>query len=143
MLNAKEVEEYFISIVDTDNGDSLSNLKIQKLLYYAQGFALAIFHGQLFPEKIMAWALGPVVVEVYEEYKGFGNNPVPMPRDFELGKYDKDTRELLDEVFEVYGQFSASALVDMTHNEPPWKATKPNREISIRHMQEYFSKKVN
>ncbi len=91
----------------------------------------------------MRWALGPVVEEVYYEYKKYGNGPVPPPVDFNRDKYDEETRGLLDEVFDVYGQFSASALVEMTHNEPPWKTAKDNKEISIKLMQEYFSKQVN
>ena len=142
VLNAKNVAEYFLSIVDVDNGDSLSNLKIQKLLYYSQGFSLAIFRGVIFPEKIVAWNLGPVVVEIYEEYSKYGNGPVPLPEDFDLTIYPDAEKELLDEVFSVYGQFSAGALVEMTHDEPPWRNTKPNNEISLKHMQDFFSKQL-
>jgi uncharacterized phage-associated protein len=51
---ARNVAEYFISIVDLDSQDFLTNLKIQKLLYYAQGFSLALRHAPLFEEKIIA-----------------------------------------------------------------------------------------
>ena len=143
MLTAKEVAEYFISIVDLESQDFLTNLKIQKLLYYAQGFALGIWSAQIFPEKIIAWQLGPVVIEVYSAYEKYGAGPVTLSADFDLCKYNDETKDLLNEVFEVYGQFSASRLVDMTHSEPPWKMTKINHEISIKHLQDYFSKQVN
>lgn len=139
MITAKDVSGYFISLVDSDNGDFLTNLKIQKLLYYAQGFSLALIRAPLFDEPIIAWNLGPVVVEVYEEYKQFGSDGVPLPDNFDVDKFDDDTKELLDEVYEVYGQFSPSALVEMTHSEPPWRYTKVNNEISHRAMQDYFT----
>jgi uncharacterized phage-associated protein len=142
MLKALDVAEYFVSIVDLESQDFLTNLKVQKLLYYSQGFSLAIFRGVLFPEKIYAWQLGPVVKEVYKNYERFGASPVELSADFNLAKYDSETKDLLNEVFDVYGQFSASRLVEMTHNEPPWKNTRINNEISIKHLQDYFSKQV-
>lgn len=139
MNTAKEVAAYFISLVDEENGDFLTNLKIQKLLYYAQGFSLALFRAPLFDEPIVAWNLGPVVVEVYDEFKQYGADRVPLPEDFDIEKYDEDTKELLNEVYEVYGQFSPSALVEMTHNEPPWRRTKIKNEIPLKAMQDYFA----
>lgn len=143
MYTAKDVAEYFISLVDEENGDFLTNLKIQKLLYYAQGFSLALNRVPLFQEPIVAWNLGPVVEELYEDYKQYGASPVPLPEDFDIEKFDGDTKELLNEVFEVYGQFSPTALVEMTHNETPWKKTPLKSEISHRKLQNYFSTQVN
>jgi uncharacterized phage-associated protein len=82
------------------------------------------------------------VVEVYNEYEKHGASAIPLAKDFNPKKYDSDTKELLDEVFQVYGQFSASRLVDMTHSEPPWKSTKLKNEISLKHLQDYFSKQI-
>jgi uncharacterized phage-associated protein len=142
-MKAKEVAEYFISLVDEDSGDSLSNLKIQKLLYYAQGFSLAILRCPLFDEKILAWNFGPVVEAVYEDYKQFGSAAVPLSSDFNPDRFDPNVSELLNEVYGVYGQFSAAALVEMTHSEPPWKKTKRNNEVPLTAMQDYFSTQVN
>lgn len=139
MLAAIDVAEYFVSI---ESQDFLTNLKIQKLLYYAQGVALARWSGQLFPEKIVAWQLGPVVIEVYKEYEKYGGSPIPLASNFDLSKYDTETQNLLNKVFEKYGRFSAARLVDMTHSEAPWKMTKINREISIKHLQDFFSKQI-
>ena len=58
MLSAHEIAKYFVSLVDEEAGDSISNLKLQKLLYYAQGFSLAFFDRPLFSESIKAWASG-------------------------------------------------------------------------------------
>jgi len=142
MLTATDVAEYFLTIVDRENGDTLTNLKIQKLLYYSQGFALAIHRMPLFEQKIIAWNLGPVVLEVYEQYKEFGVDAIPAPKSFNIEKYSPDTIELLNEVFEVYGQFSATALVNMTHEEAPWKTTKTHAEIEHKKLQNFFSTRL-
>ena len=104
---------------------------------------LAKWSAQLFPERIVAWQLGPVVIEVYKEYEKYGGSPIPLAANFDLDLYEKDTKRLLNEVFEEYGRFSAARLVDMTHNETPWKMTKINREISIKHLQDFFSKQIS
>ena len=143
LLSAKDVAEYFLTIIDRDDaGESLTNLKIQKLLYYAQGFSLAIHRRPLFSEKIVRWNLGPVVIEVYEYYKQFGADSIPKPENFDVTKFNSDEIYLINEVFEVYGQFSAAALVNMTHDEPPWRSTKDREEIEHKKLQNFFDTRL-
>jgi uncharacterized phage-associated protein len=77
------------------------------------------------------------VPEIYRALKNFGSNPVRMdPPD--LSRFDGEDLELLDEVYSVYGQFSAIALRNMTHSEPPWKRTPQGQVISHELMREFF-----
>jgi uncharacterized phage-associated protein len=126
MLSCHDVARYFLSLADEDAGDLISNLKLQKLVYYAQGFYLALYDQPLFEERIEAWTHGPVIPELYHAYKECGANAIPRPTDIDFSIYDEQTRELLDEVYQVYGQFSAWKLRNMTHNEPPWKNASVN-----------------
>jgi uncharacterized phage-associated protein len=142
MPTAHEVAKYFVSLVDEAAGDSISNLKLQKLLYYAQGVNLALNDAPLFPETIEAWTHGPVVPYVYHQYKQHGGAPIPVER-VNLEEYPKDLRDLLDEVNEVFGQFSASKLRAMTHSEPPWKDAPQGGVISLEAMKDYFKTVVN
>ena len=61
--NAAEIADYFLSLQDEEAGDGISNLKLQKLLYYGQGCFIALCgpENPLFHEKIYAWDLGPVI----------------------------------------------------------------------------------
>ena len=129
--------EYLISLVDEEAGDSISNLKLQKLLYYAQGFHLAMFDKPLFHEAIKKWVHGPVVPQVYHIYKEYGSGPIPVTA-VPLEDYEESVREFLDEVFTVYGQFSATKLRNMTHGEPPWLQTADNEVISHDLMKQFF-----
>jgi uncharacterized phage-associated protein len=141
MLTAQDIAEYFLSRVDPDSGDLISNLKIQKLVYYAQGYHLALNGTPLFREEIEAWEHGPVVPVLYRRYKQHGAGPIPIPESIDIEKYSEDVRELLEELYQVYSQFSAWKLRDMTHAEPPWVdaySRCPSSVISHSAMQEYF-----
>jgi len=139
MLSCHDVAKYFLSLTDEDAGDLISNLKLQKLVYYAQGFHLALYGEPLFKERIEAWTHGPVAPELYHTYKDLGANAIPRPTDMDFSIYDERTRELLDEVHQVHGQFSAWKLRNMTHDEPPWKIAISNGGvITPSSMQEFF-----
>ena len=138
MLSCFDVANYFLALADEDAGDLMSNLKLQKLVYYAQGFHLAVFDAPLFPEPIEAWTHGPVVPELYHAYKNYGSGAIPPPVvDFSI--YSDDLRNLLDEVYRNYAQFSAWRLRNMTHNEPPWvDNVSRSDEITYEELQDYF-----
>ena len=138
MYNALNIAKYFIKLASPEEEDFITNLKLQKLLYYAQGFHLALYAKPLFNEQIKAWQHGPVVTEIYSNYKKYRTNILPQPDDFEMEQYDLETRELLDEIYEVYGQYTAPTLMRFTHKEPPWTGTVINEEITHPLMKKYF-----
>jgi uncharacterized phage-associated protein len=142
MVSCYDVAQYFLAKADEDAGDLISNLKLQKLLYYAQGCALVLWGRPLFPEPMEAWVHGPVVPALYHEYKGYGAGPIPPPTTLDFSKYDPDTRDLLDEVYMVYGQFSAWKLRNMTHQEAPWRQTPEGKDISHAALRDYFATQV-
>jgi len=138
MLNCFDVADYFLSLTSLEAGDLISNMKIQKLVYYAQGFNLAIFSKPMFQEKIEAWTYGPVCPDLYHKYKKYDSNAIPVSNNVDFSKYNADTRDLLDEVYEIYGQYSAWKLMNLTHEEPPWRDTKPGETITHDAMETYF-----
>jgi len=123
-----------------DDND-VSNLKLQKLLYYSQGFCLAMYGKPLFSDPIKAWDHGPVVPSVYEEYKGFGGNVIDPPAAPPVG-LNQDQTELIEEVFEIYGQYSPWRLRDMTHDETPWKTTARYAEIPHHVLKSFFATRI-
>lgn len=159
MLTAEQVADYFLRLVDEDAGDSISNLKLQKLVYYAQAWHLAITNRPLFSEDIQAWAHGPVIPCLYNKYRDFGWQPIrgqvwepqAIPRpDSEGTAMDEDTAGILDEVWEAYGQFTAKHLEKLTHSEDPWVAARlgyrpgdPCQEVISRDvMRDYYAEKL-
>jgi uncharacterized phage-associated protein len=137
-LSCHDIARYFLAQIDEEAGDLISNMKLQKLVYYAQGVHLALHDRPLFPEPLEAWTYGPVVPELFYAYKQYGSGAIPPPCDMDFSIYDSQTRELLDDVYAVFGQFSAWMLSNMTHKEPPWKDTPIGHEISSEVLRDYF-----
>lgn len=144
MHTASQIAKWFLAhnrIAAADVGaEFISNLKLQKLLYYAQGCFLAVTGLPLFEDDIVAWVHGPVVESVYHEYKANGSNGIPFDEDFDYTVFAQDETSLLEEVYDVFGQYSAWKLRNMTHEETPWKATQLGHVISRDLIKEYFEK---
>ncbi len=136
MKSAKTIAKAFLCLSNPDVGDVVTNLKLQKLLYYAQGFNLAIYGKPLFKEEVLAWEHGPVVREVYNEYRDNASTPIKVMTC--PSTLTKQERELIENIWNVYGQFSAWKLRDMTHNETPWQNTGRNNVINHSVMKSYF-----
>lgn len=141
MQTADNVARWFLSRNNLKflAGDTefISNLKLQKLLYYAQGMNLALYGKILFEDPILAWEHGPVVETVYQTYKRNGSNGIT---DFEppIENFTAEEEDTLQFTQNAFGQFSAWKLRDMTHNETPWKETPRNSEISTEKIKSYF-----
>ena len=148
MLKALDVAKYLLSLVNQDNGDTISNLKLQKLLYYVQGYYLAYFNKPLFNEDIEGWTLGPVVPVVYEEYKQYGRGCLPLDDfNFDISNLSQEELNVIQNVFSIYNDYSASTLVDMTHKELPWINSLENNlavknKISQVDIMSYFKTQI-
>jgi uncharacterized phage-associated protein len=132
-----------------ERGDNISNLKLQKLVYYAQGWFLGLHTEPLFKEEIQAWVRGPVQPRLYQRFKKFSYHPIdedPDCPDFA----DKRVKPLIDYILDLYGDYSPTELEKMTHQEPPWitarRGLKPNDEseetITHKSMREFFEKRA-
>ena len=138
MITANQVAEYILSVSCPSEGDIISHLKLQKLLYYSQGFYLAMHDTPLFAQAIHHWDHGPVVPDAYQHYKQYGQSALPIPVGFDDSVISQMEKEVIDEVLIVYGQFSALKLNQMTHGESPWAETGDNDEISHDQLKTYF-----
>lgn len=142
---ANTIAKFFINKASTEtigeNGEKegITNLKLQKILYFAQAsFLVSKMNKSIFSDRIEAWTFGPVVPSVYHEYKIYGNKPIVKTYDLDI---DTEDEELLNNVWEVFGQYSAGHLVDMSHAHKPWKeanATGENTVITERSIQKYY-----
>lgn len=144
MLNCHQVADYFLAKQDTEAGDTISNLKLQKLVYYAQGYHLAIFDKPLFNEQIEAWMHGPVVPELYQKFKAYGQGAIASVESIDLVHFNEETISFLDEIYSIFNQYSAWTLRNMTHEESPWKEHEADAGIiSLVSMRTYFKTQLN
>jgi uncharacterized phage-associated protein len=143
---ANLVAERIISL-SHEKHNPVSNLKLQKLLYYAQAWNLALNEHPLFEEEIQAWVHGPVVPEVFRRYRDCKWSPIPDSKDSSSYQF----RTHLEEVWKVYGGFTAFDLERLTHSEDPWKIARTglapdassNNTISKSSMRDYYSARLN
>ena len=128
---------------EPNGGERLTNLKLQKLLYYQQGFHLAFFGTPLFAEDVEAWMYGPVVPAVYDEYSAYGSSALPEVK--EPVSLSDDEEELFNEVYDAYREFSAIGLMNRTHSERPWLDAVPHDRgtvITQESMMAYFKTQI-
>lgn len=131
--------------------EPLTQMKMMKLLYYAQGITLAAFDKELFKDEIVAWRYGPAVDSVHQQFLG-QREIVPSDlnegldekiiNDYETVNKDSEVNMVLNTVMDVYGDKSAIELMKMTHNEAPWKNTEQSGIISKDVIKEYFKENI-
>ncbi|KXG78866.1 MAG: hypothetical protein PWP45_610 [Tepidanaerobacteraceae bacterium] len=121
-----DVAKYFLSKADVKEGSILTPLKLQKLIYYAQGWHLAFFGKPLFVTPLEAWVHGPVSPEIWYKYQ---NYDYLAKEDFDPSKvFDIEQIQLLNEIYNIYGMFDAWVLRDMTHKDKPWREARRGYE---------------
>ncbi len=142
--NVKDIANKILAEASgSDNSGLICNMKLQKILYYMQGFFLAYFDKELFSDEIEAWMYGPVFTTIYEEYKKFENKGI-LYEGSVIEFLKKEERHLFREVYETYNRYSAVGLMYLTHSEDPWKFTekKENKVISKNLIKKFFKKKI-
>lgn len=141
MYNVLDIAKYIIFYCRR-RGYLITNLKLQKLLYFIQAEFLVSIGAPCFNEEIEAWDFGPVVPEVYHEYKSFGNSNIILPEDDELPFIRETDRNRIKGMVDEGAQYSASDLVRITHNQAPWKNAYKryyNNVITKDAIQDYFT----
>ena len=118
----------------------ISNLRLQKILYFIQAYFLKIKGEPCFKEPIEAWDFGPVVPKAYHRYKYFGAGGIP---DYEKPFYEFDTpkdKKIIDGVVDLLSKYTTTQLVSITHRQAPWRNNyepDANNEISIRDLKRF------
>ena len=145
-FSAMEIANFYVQLVTSISGDSIDNLKLNEILYYAQGWCLVLLGRPLFDDKIEAREYGPVIPEVYQVYKVCGRRPIEEPKSrFDEPSLSTEELNLLMDVYTNYGQYTGIALMNKNRDpETPWSCAfedGKNREISQKDLAEHFSGK--
>ena len=152
VATAADVAQYFLHRAQQD-GDFVSNLKMQKLVYYAYCWTLVKHGRRLFSEPIEAWPSGPVVPSLFRQLSRYGT--LPIEEDFIdaaseadlLHRFPADVLDTIEQVYQLYGSKSAFELAVSTQHEKPWLEARrglsptdsSDRAISDQDVEEAFS----
>jgi uncharacterized phage-associated protein len=145
MTSVKDVSKVIIQ----KSPEPISNLKLQKLLYYVQGWSLAMHNRIAFHEETQAWVHGPVVPAAFYEYKHFRWNPIEIAPETVLISEAEISH--IENILATYGNFTAYQLESLTHEESPWIDARVGLDpkmssravITVEAMQIFFSKKLH
>ena len=148
MLNEQKVINWFAVKSDVNKKlfperDKLTQLRLEKLLYFAQGTYLSLYDEKLFDDDLVHADYGPLAVKAHAKYEGKRNlnsliNWKQALKDFsELNNIPKVSL-VLNSVFNKYADVSTSTLVDITHHQKPWISAKSGEEISPKVLKEFF-----
>lgn len=124
MFDVFEIANFYLS------KESMTNKKLQKMLYFAYSWYMTIQtniedtenevnYAKLFDEEIQAWVHGPVIPRVYDKYKEYGYTNIPQIPN-EPSNFDFETTDILAQVWEVYGKYNGNELENITHQHDPW-----------------------
>lgn len=147
MTTADAVARHFIFLAaQMEEPSPLTHMQVQKLVYYAQGWSLAVNRTKLFDAPTEAWQHGPVVPELYHRFKVHDNSPIPVHEGRQDLSLSVAERAVVDWVWKRYRRFSSSGLRDMTRRETPWRSARAGlssdepsrRSICPEIMLEYF-----
>lgn len=158
---ALDIAKYVINYcIDKEDVQLISNLKLQKIMYYIQAAFLVETGDVAFQEKISAWRYGPVVEVVYHEFKKYVNSEIDERIDSQVVLENKNVRyaykvqpynpdeifiddhkKIINKVIRGQDKFAAFQLVARTHEEYPWKNAVENAKpyIDINDMRQYFT----
>lgn len=148
--SAAKVADAIISFCNK-HGDLVTNLRLQKLLYYTQAWYLALpeFDRPLFDDRFEAWVHGPAQPATYGDFKCFGYqaiNRAPTKVDVSL-----TIAKHVENVMQAYGPFSAFQLEQLTHSEAPWLEARTglapdepsHNVINTETMKRYYRARLN
>lgn len=157
-VDIKNLSEFVIRFCQS-NQMSISNLKLQKILYYIQAWHLVYFNKHpFFDDTPEAWINGPVYRKIYNEYKDCGREEFSILEDnhskeeaykkaLSFLNISKEQEEYLRASLLYFGSLSAQQLVMRTHLEKPWNEARnglgeleySDKIISHEMMYEYYS----
>lgn len=142
MENVRNIANWFLS------KSPMTHKKIQKLCYYAQAWYCTLYDGTpLFEDEIQAWVHGPVIVSLYPDFADYRWCEIPQ-KNFDVSILSDKILDVLEAVYNTYGDFTGDQLERLTHSEEPWKEArgdlKPwepcDNPISCQSMRKYYSK---
>ncbi|EEV6044720.1 DUF4065 domain-containing protein [Escherichia coli] len=115
---ANNIADYLLFFAH-EHGDQITPLKLQKLVFYADAWYMALNNDrELIPNQFEAWVHGPVVRELYNRFSDYKWRAID--EEIKRPELPNGVVNHLDEIYKVFGGFSAYELEQLTHQEKPW-----------------------
>jgi len=126
MYSASEIAVHFVRR-GIEERNYLTQMKLQKMVYFAQGYHLARYGQKLIKDEVQAWQYGPVFPSLYDDYKLYGGNPIETFKFSRLGenptipRLTPEAQETINFTWNTLKNISAAQLSNWTHKpDSPW-----------------------
>lgn len=147
-INSAESQLEVVALYILNSKYEITNLSLQKILYYVEGFSEVFMDKTIFDSPCEAWKYGPVYRKIYDKYKVFGNKPIIVEKKDYRDMLSPELVNVIDYVLDNFGIYNGTILKEFTHRESPWKEARMeyeddepcNIEIAHESIKEYFFK---
>jgi len=155
-MKATQLADYIVRYYNSV-GDVISNKKLNKILYYIQGWHFGYFESAIFNDVPQAWVHGPVYPAVYQKYKWDNNirvkeeecTPNKLKEQLDSLNINADQKEFLSSLLVYYSKKSGAELEITTHMERPWLEARGDlephvpsgKEIPLDSIKSYFTER--
>ncbi|EHK2406173.1 DUF4065 domain-containing protein [Clostridium perfringens] len=140
MYDVIDIANYIVN-VSIEKNEAITNLKLQKILYYTEAAFLVEANKTCFYEDFEHWRHGPVIPEVYSKFRKYLNSKITDKQP--ITKIDDSDKIIINKVIDSNIGIDAWELVKRTHNEKPWKETDTNEIISKISIKKFFNNEEN
>lgn len=140
MYDVQMIARYVINRCDKRECP-ICNSKLQKILYFIQAEFLVNLDKPCFSEEIQAWSFGPVVPDVYKQYRAYGATNIPDQKDEGFELISEQDKEHLDAIIDNAAEYSVLGLTEITHRQSPWKNAYKKNDCVIKQsvIRAYFA----
>lgn len=137
------VAQYIIDKSKNYPRPAVTPMKLNKLVYIAQGYMLGHYGRPLLDEPIMAWEHGPFIAGLYQRIRGYRSQPVERLTQSNFEILTNLEKSVLNEVVNTYNDLTAMQLADATHkSDTPWFETwhryEQNTPISNDAIEQFY-----
>jgi uncharacterized phage-associated protein len=144
--DSREIANLLLDLAEARQ-QAVTQLLLYKILYFTHGWYLAAYCKPLLAHDFEAWAHGPVIKVVRDEFKGFGDRPIigraskldiySGQRSVVVPKVSPEDAEFVARIFESYSKYGAWKLSEMTHEQDSpwdkiWNSQKPVGRLALR-----------
>lgn len=139
MRNVIDISNYIIKYC-MEKDYKITNLRLQKILYYVQGYFFKAYDQPAFLEEIVAWPYGPVVPEAYYNFCSFCRDDLCLYEniEYDFSSISKEEKKYINTIVDICSNISVTELVNKTHSEEPWKTTRERARIDFEKIAGFF-----
>lgn len=143
-MEVLDLANYIVDLCQRESGmgynNQMTNLRLQKILYYVQGYSYRNEHCSAFDSEIYCWPYGPVVLDAYYHFNMYRSRPIIYDETAEVSKdINYKYKDLVKRILDSIKTISTSNLVEKTHQEIPWKSHKISQLIPKNEIEDFFN----